>query len=194
NSAINEFTNKQFNAASTDIIVKNAGISKGALFQYFGTKKNLFFYIYKYAFDILKKELWEQLDLSITDPLERIKSVLTIKMKLLSKYPNLINFILNINLRETDPEIKEMVEKDTNIQKEKTFYDILAGVDYSKLKKEFEPKQIIAVIIWVLEGYANSQMQKLKNENITITSYEQWEKEINQYINILKISFYEEEK
>jgi AcrR family transcriptional regulator len=193
NSAINEFANKQFNAASTDLITKNAEISKGALFQYFGTKKNLFFYIYKYSMDILKKELWDQFDLTITDPFERIKSVLAIKMKLLSEYPNLIEFLLNINLRETDPEIKEMLIKDTNLQKDKIFNDILAGVDYSKIKKEFDPKQIIAIIIWVLEGYANSQLQKLKNETMTAASYERWETELDQYIDILKKSFYKGE-
>lgn len=143
--------------------------------------------------DILKKELWDQFDLTITDPFERIKSVLAIKMKLLSEYPNLIEFLLNINLRETDPEIKEMLIKDTNLQKDKIFNDILAGVDYSKIKKEFDPKQIIAIIIWVLEGYANSQLQKLKNETMTAASYERWETELDQYINILKKSFYKGE-
>jgi hypothetical protein len=143
--------------------------------------------------DILKKELWDQFDLTITDPFERIKSVLAIKMKLLSEYPNLIEFLLNINLRETNPEIKEMLNKDTNLQKDKIFNDILAGVDYSKIKKEFDPKQIIAIIIWVLEGYANSQLQKLKNETMTAASYERWETELDQYIDILKKSFYKGE-
>ncbi len=40
NAAIDEFM-KGYCKANTDIIVNNAGISKGLLFHYFGTKKKL---------------------------------------------------------------------------------------------------------------------------------------------------------
>ena len=35
NGALEEFTKNGFEKASTNVIVKNAGISKGALFKYF---------------------------------------------------------------------------------------------------------------------------------------------------------------
>ena len=45
NSAIEEFSKYPFNKASTNNIVKNAEISKGLLFHYFGNKKELYEYI-----------------------------------------------------------------------------------------------------------------------------------------------------
>ena len=43
-AGITEFSEKSYSDASTDRIVKSAGISKGLLFYYFESKKN--FYIY----------------------------------------------------------------------------------------------------------------------------------------------------
>ena len=40
NAALNEFANKGFDRASTNEIVKSAGISKGLLFHYFNNKKD----------------------------------------------------------------------------------------------------------------------------------------------------------
>jgi TetR/AcrR family transcriptional regulator len=87
NAAYSEFANKQFKEASTDEIANNAGISKGALFQYFGTKKQLYFYIYKHGYEILSNELYGQAELTNPDLIERLKSIFTIKMNLYFKYP-----------------------------------------------------------------------------------------------------------
>lgn len=42
NSALEEFSKNSFDKASTNIIVKNAGISKGSLFHYFKNKQELY--------------------------------------------------------------------------------------------------------------------------------------------------------
>jgi TetR/AcrR family transcriptional regulator len=49
-AALQEFL-KGYMAASTDAIVKEAGISKGLLFHYFGSKRGLFLFLIKYALD-----------------------------------------------------------------------------------------------------------------------------------------------
>ncbi|MBC7338085.1 MAG: helix-turn-helix transcriptional regulator, partial [Clostridia bacterium] len=41
-AAIREFAEKGYGGASTNAIVREAGISKGLLFHYFGSKKDLF--------------------------------------------------------------------------------------------------------------------------------------------------------
>ena len=46
-SAIKEFIEEGFTGASTNTIVKNAGISKGSLFNYFENKENLYIYLVK---------------------------------------------------------------------------------------------------------------------------------------------------
>ena len=54
NAAINEFTKKGYRNASTNEIVKEAGISKGLIFHYFKNKKQLYLFLYDYLIWILK--------------------------------------------------------------------------------------------------------------------------------------------
>ena len=48
-AAIKEFADKGFEKASTNEIVKEAGISKGILFHYFQNKKKLFLFVFDYC-------------------------------------------------------------------------------------------------------------------------------------------------
>ena len=45
NSALKEFSINTFQKASTNTIVEDAGISKGLLFHYFGSKEKLYKYL-----------------------------------------------------------------------------------------------------------------------------------------------------
>ena len=49
--ALEEFTENGYRNASTNRITEKAGVSKGLLFHYFGSKKELFLNCYKQTFD-----------------------------------------------------------------------------------------------------------------------------------------------
>lgn len=57
NAAAEEFAENGYRKASVNNIVKNAGISKGSLFQYFSTKMNLFDGLVQIASDQVKNYL-----------------------------------------------------------------------------------------------------------------------------------------
>jgi AcrR family transcriptional regulator len=193
NSSFNEFAGKQFKEASTDEIAKNAEISKGALFQYFGTKKQLYLYVHNYAYDILLKEFWGQIDISNPDLLERLKDIFAVKMNLYCKYPNLFKFIVNAFARETDKDIKELTNKELSVQRPDVYAKVLTGIDYSKFREEFDPDHIISIISWTMEGYSNSEIAKLQKDDLSIDKYRHWMIELDQYIGTLKRAFYKED-
>jgi len=56
-AAINEFADEGYKSASMNVVVKEAGISKGSLFQYFSTKLDLFDSIVTNATLLVKKQL-----------------------------------------------------------------------------------------------------------------------------------------
>lgn len=58
-SGISEFSLKSYSEASTDAITRNCGISKGILFHYFGSKKELYIYCLVQALERLLIELPE---------------------------------------------------------------------------------------------------------------------------------------
>lgn len=191
NSSFKEFANKQFKEASTDEIAKSAEISKGALFQYFGTKKQLYLYAFNYAYEVFAKDFWGEVDLTNPDIFERIKGVSAIKMKLYCKYPSIFEFMLN-SYRETDKDITLIIKKELDVQKQSAYSKMYANIDYSKFKEDFNSSHILSIVGWSMEGFANSEVAKLKPNEINVDKYEYWLKELDQYILTFKKAFYKE--
>ncbi len=57
NAALKLFAENGYRRASTDDMVKEAGISKGLLFHYFGSKLGLYEFVYDYSVKFLTMEL-----------------------------------------------------------------------------------------------------------------------------------------
>lgn len=193
NAAYGEFANKQFKEASTDEIANNAGISKGALFQYFGTKKQLYFYVYKHGYEILSNELYGQANLNNPDLIERLKSIFSIKMNLYFKYPTLFSFLLFSYKMESDKEIRTMMDNDYTAKYTEVIGKVYAEIDYTKFRDDINKSQIISIINWTIDGYSNSEIANLKRDDLTEEKYRSWLKEIDEYMEILKKAFYKED-
>src|SRR5665811_373431 len=73
NSAIEEFSLYPYEKASTNNIVKNAGISKGLLFHYFGNKKDLCEYTTSFVVQKLFDEITARINWDETDIFQRLK-------------------------------------------------------------------------------------------------------------------------
>lgn len=63
NAAIKVYVQKGYDHASTNEIVKEAGISKGLLFHYFKNKKTLYLFLFDHCVEVVmedfyKKRLW----------------------------------------------------------------------------------------------------------------------------------------
>lgn len=57
-AALKEFSERSFNDASITNIVKNAKISRGSFYQYFGSKENLYEYLVSYLYIRHRKDLY----------------------------------------------------------------------------------------------------------------------------------------
>lgn len=67
NAALKLFAENGYRRASTDDMVKEAGISKGLLFHYFGSKLGLYEFVYDYSVKFLTMELSSVLHQEETD-------------------------------------------------------------------------------------------------------------------------------
>ncbi|EMC01921.1 putative transcription regulator [Streptococcus mutans T4] len=95
---IEVFSKFSFVEARTDLIVREAGISKGLLFYYFGSKKNFYLYLLNYAVDLLTKDLeYEEIH---KDFYETIFNIMDMKYNLITKYTDETKF-LNMVSKET---------------------------------------------------------------------------------------------
>ena len=94
NAAIKEFSMYPFDKASTNNIIKNAGISKGLLFYYFDSKKELYEKLVSFVINKIYNEVSSRINWEENDILERLKQLVLIKMEISKKYPNMFDFIL----------------------------------------------------------------------------------------------------
>jgi AcrR family transcriptional regulator len=112
NAALKVFSKTTFKKASTDEIVTEAGISKGALFHYFKNKKNLFIFLYDYAKDLLLKEFYGKVDFNEKDIFKRFESILMIKLTLMQKHPDMFNFM--IKAMYDNPQLRDELQHKNN--------------------------------------------------------------------------------
>jgi len=189
NSALKEFAKKGYKNAMTDEIVNLAGISKGALFQYFNSKKQLFLYLYEHTLDIIMEEFLEKINFKEKDILKRLRQILQIEFILLKKWPDIFEFIEVVNREETI----EIIEELNNINKGhilNTYSKLVEEVDESLFKEGIKVDKIINIIIWSMEGFGRQERSKMKNINLNALNTDEILTEIDIYLKILKESFY----
>ena len=186
NSSLEEFSKRGFDKASTNIIVKNAGISKGLLFHYFDNKKSLHSYLENYVIGTVISNIQEQIDWNETDFFNRMKNVALIKGRLTLKYPYIFNFFTTILTDKSLDEIYAYREDFAPGLMEKIY---VYNIDYSKFKSALDLERTMKIINWVFEKFSLEILDKLLKTSETF-EYKQIEEDFNKYVDILKEAFY----
>jgi AcrR family transcriptional regulator len=186
NSAMKEFSANSFQKASTNKIVEEAGISKGLLFHYFGTKDKLYKYLQHFSIKVISEEIIDQLDWEQRDIFMRLKEISLIKFKVLQRFPYLYDFSLIVFQNKTAEEILHM---NTDFPLELYSQIYTYNIDYSLFKEGIEVERAINIIRWTIEKYGDEFRKSPAGDN-TNFDYKRIEKEIYEYIDMLKSCFY----
>lgn len=186
NSALEEFSKNSFEKASTNNIVKNAEISKGLLYHYFGTKKKLYEFLKEFTIRETIKNIEENIDWDERDLLLRIKEAGIIKLKMTDKYPYIFNFFAKIFEDSSVDEMKNLTDNYSLGLVDKIY---TKNIDFSIFRDDIDRKKIFDIINWTFEKYG----EKIKKEIISNTekvNYKVIEKDIDEYIEVFKKLFY----
>lgn len=187
NAAINEFAQKGFKNASTNEIVKEAGISKGLLFHYFANKKQLYLFLHDYLMEIMKEEYFHKPWVEERDFLEKMRMASLTKLELFRKYPMIFKFFLTA-YAETDTEVKYEVADRMQKLLSDNLPKIYDNVDLSNIRDGIDKQKAIQLITWALEGYANSKIPEFKT--MDEKEFSDMVTELTAYLEILKQSFF----
>lgn len=189
NAAIKEFAQKGYDNASTNEMVKEAGISKGLLFHYFKNKKQLFFFLFDYCYDLVADEFYKKVDLTERDFFKRIRQAVHIKMDLQTKYPDILNFIQEAFMQDS-PEIKEEFDKKKQELNAVNIGIIYDGIDLSKFRDDVDPQKILKIISWTFEKMSDEELFKAKMVPGHKIDYEKVFLEAEEYFDIFIKCFY----
>lgn len=188
NAAMKEFANGYKNA-STDDMVRESGISKGLLFHYFGTKKDLFLFVHDYALQMVLSEFFNLINLKERDILERWRQIVFLKIDLVHKYPAIFAFVNAVYMRENDEAALEISQRKAVFYSD-VYARLFSDIDTSLFRKDIDPKKAVDVVIFTMEGYAAREASPDKNIEDYEPEYERILSEVDAYIAILRMCFY----
>jgi len=186
NAALEEFSNNTFEKASTNNIVKNAGISKGLLFHYFDNKKSLKEYLEAYVIETVISTLQTELDWEENDFFNRIKQVAFIKGRLTLRFPSIFEFFTGIVSNMDYDDLLKYRETFAPGLMEKIYTH---NIDYSKFKPGIDMEKTMKIINWVIEKYSLELLEELKRTK-TKWDYEVINNDFEKYMDILREAFY----
>lgn len=190
NAAITEFAYKKYENASTNNIVTSAQIGKGMLFHYFGNKKNLYLYLYRYARAILDEEIYSRVDCESGVLPVILKQLAKLKLETFKRYPSITDFIAQCNC-ETSPEVCDDIQKIREERGVRIREDIIyKNSDMRLLKPEFRDEQTIKLIHWALDGYLSEIKGSYEGENLEKLPVDEIMKGYDSYMDIICKAFY----
>ena len=145
NAALKVFAQNGYRHASTDDIVKEADISKGLLFHYFGSKAGVYEFIYEYSVRYMILELSTKVSHTESNLFEVMKQVELARMDAMKGYPYMQQFLNSCEHEDVSEallvieERKELLDLEyERIWSQILYTDFPAGVDGHKLQKMME--------------------------------------------------------
>lgn len=187
-AALASFGNDGYKKTSVSDIAAAAGISKSMVFHYFGTKKELYFYLINYCGRVIVNEVSEKFDSTITDFFERIKLTTDIEISAMKKHPAIFSFIKSVYY-EKDDEVREDIKALLAGSEGEDFRNkiVLDGVDVSKFKDGVDLKLFMKMLVWMAEGFTSQSPSTVWND------IEAFCEEFYRCMEMLKNYFYKEE-
>ncbi|MEH7107497.1 TetR/AcrR family transcriptional regulator [Bacillus sp. JJ1764] len=189
NAAINEFAQKGFDKASTNEIVKGAEISKGLLFHYFQNKKQLYFFLFDYCYEMIADAYYQHVDLDEKDFFARVQKAVILKMQLQKDYPALFKFMESACFEDSN-EVKQEMELKIKQLSEVNFGKIFEGIDTSKFRDDVDVTKILKIITWTLEKVSEEERMKVRHSPSHEINYAEVKVIADEYLEILAKCFY----
>ncbi|MCH5280022.1 MAG: TetR/AcrR family transcriptional regulator [Lachnospiraceae bacterium] len=158
NGALKIFAQNGYNKASTDDIVKEAGISKGLLFHYFGSKAGLYEFVYEYSARYLSMELKRAVSLRETDLFFLLSQAEAAKNVLFRNYPYMQKFLFTSydlpdeDMREKMKEYHDLVDAAMN--------EVIERADVSRLVTDADVKLLVRSMEYVTRGLMETAINK----------------------------------
>lgn len=187
NAAMQEFVINGYTNASTNAIVKEAGISKGSLFHYFSNKKDLYIFLIDHA-DTVIQDVYLAIDLEEPDLFKRLTKVGIAKLKIQQQYPETFDFLASV-LNESAEDVKEQADAKLSVMQQSGFNQLYVNVDWSLFKDEINVEKAVEILNWTMIGFSEKYRSKLGS--FKDVGHELLE-EFDAYAAILKHCYYKE--
>lgn len=150
NGALKVFAVDGYRNASTDEIVKEAGISKGLLFHYFESKQGVYSFAYEYSARFMMLELRDTVDSEEREFFTLMKQMERARMNALKGYPYMQLFLDRAN-QETNNEALMAIAKKRPILLQ-TYEQIYERADPARFPAQVDLRKLSKMLELVSRG------------------------------------------
>ena len=187
NSAMKEFGTNRFDKASTNVIVREADISKGLLYHYFETKEALFDYLLVFTMKSMGKAIVDSVEWDDGDLINRMQRVVEIKLGILEQYPYMLDFGKIMYESKSVDEVKKIVDKYIPDLYLKVYSH---NINYSLFKDNLDVNRAVKMIQLFSDGYSEQLLQKYKTTILSTNDLKKEMDELTTYLDMYKEAFY----
>lgn len=190
NAALSEFR-YGYKKASTDAIVKKAGISKGLIYHYFGSKEGLYVWLMDYALDLCQQEYSDMLAIKSRDILEAIWQSVQNREDMAFTHPHVYDFLNAVEWHADDnprPELRGLYKK----RQQQMTHLLYSQSDTTLFRTDIDPRKAIDIIVCTLENLHSiyTPFDAKNIQDITDTDYQHFLIAVKQYLDVFRKGFY----
>jgi TetR/AcrR family transcriptional regulator len=189
NAGLKEFAEKGFDEASTNVIAKESGISKGLMFHYVNNKKDLFLFLHDYCIDMINREYSDLMNFDEKDVFERLRQSYLLQLELLQKHPWIFEFNKIGSITNSD-EINKELEKRLKGRQSLCYETMFDSIDESKFRESLDIERCKQLIYWANIGFTNQILEDIRNSGKNELDYEKIVAKLDGYFNELRKIFY----
>jgi len=154
-SAMKLFPEKGFHETTLRDLAESAGISHGNIYDYVGTKEDIFFLLHKYMHDVITGRINESIK-NIVDPLEKLRRIVRCAFQVMYQWSEAILVIYQESHVLKKPLLKSLLKKERAHMEQ---YEIALEDCIKKgLFRDFNARAVAHLIksmvdTWVLKGW-----------------------------------------
>lgn len=178
NAALKVFAQNGYEHASTDEMVKEAGISKGLLFHYFISKLGLYTFVYDYGMKYLQLELSTGVSKNETAYFDLARQIEASELQVMKNYPYLVRFLRG-SLRETSEEALQAT-KEKREQLPALYDQLWKRADTSVLREGVDAARLTNMIRFTCDGVLTQAFAEGETDQEALMA------ELDRYLNMLK--------
>ena len=157
NAALKIFALQGYSHGSTDDIVREAAISKGLLFHYFGSKLGTYRFVYDYSVRYMNLELRSNVNTDEKDLFAVMKQIEYARMRAMKGYPYMQQFLNRSQWEDSCEAILSVEEKRNDLAE--TYAAIGRQIDYGSLPGGVDGEKLRKMLDFTIGGLMAERFQ-----------------------------------
>ncbi len=178
NAALKVFAVNGYRHASTDDIVKEAGISKGLLFHYFDNKLGVYQFVYDYSVRYMSLELSTFVGIRERDVFEVMKLIQTARLDAMKEYPYMQQFLARSTYEDVNEVLLYVGQKKDIL--ENAYQDVYRRINFAALPQGTDGRLLFRLMDHAAEGLIMEHFREGSFQADMVLG------EVLQYISVIK--------